>query len=268
MAESASVAWHQLIWKIVERGHHTSPRGLSTLEILGSSVEVDMTNPVVLTKSRDVGYTTMLAEAAWILSGDNTTSGIVPYCRKMADFSDDGIVLRGAYGPQVVDQLTHAVESLLRDSSSRQAVITTWRPNPPISKDIPCTVSLQWMVRDGLLHAFVNMRSQDAWLGFPYDVFTFTAISAQVLLRMRDRADWGLRLGTLHLNAASHHLYERDVRKVHDVSTDQHGEIVFDPTVLTEQGELLKQLRAARDSSISLYMPSLMGLEKLKKVRM
>ena len=43
-------------------------------------------------------------------------------------------------------------------------------------KDIPCTVSLQFLIRENKLHLFVNMRSNDVFLGLPHDIFCFTMI--------------------------------------------------------------------------------------------
>jgi thymidylate synthase len=53
------------------------------------------------------------------------------------------------------------------------------------------------------------MRSSDAWLGWPYDIFSFSMISAFLALRLRMR---GLKvdLGNVYLTAGSQHLYEKN----------------------------------------------------------
>jgi thymidylate synthase len=48
------------------------------------------------------------------------------------------------------------------------------------------------------------MRSNDIWMGFPYDVFSFTAM--QCLMAM----ELGLGIGTYTHIAGSLHLYERN----------------------------------------------------------
>ncbi|HKJ87618.1 MAG TPA: thymidylate synthase, partial [Gammaproteobacteria bacterium] len=122
----------------------------------------------------------------------------------------------GAYGPKVRDQLPHVISTLCQDPDSRQAVINIWRESPPRSRDIPCTLSAQWLVRtDEAGRRFVycvdTMRSSDAWLGWPYDVFNFTMLSAYVAASLA-RA-WGepVYLGELVLQAGSQHLYRRDL---------------------------------------------------------
>ena len=51
------------------------------------------------------------------------------------------------------------------------------------------------------------MRSNDLWLGFPYDVFQFTCM--QVLMSM----ELGIELGSYTHIAGSLHMYKRDFDK-------------------------------------------------------
>ena len=63
------------------------------------------------------------------------------------------------------------------------------------------------------------MRSNDLWMGFPYDVFQFT--NMQVLMSM----ELGVELGTYTHISGSLHLYKRNLVKVdehYDSSLEQH----------------------------------------------
>lgn len=205
------------------------------MELMGNQTTVNMKFPVVLPKARKLGYKFMAAEAWWILTGQNTVSTIAPYSKQIVQFSDDGSYYHGAYGPKIVDQLSYVVESLVRDEFSRQAVINIWRESPKISKDIPCTVSLQFLIRHNRINCIATMRSSDAWLGWPYDVFNFSMVSARVrelLLRMSPLQFKGLELGNLTLTAGSQHLYERNFAGAEEVlvkSSERYIEEVFSP---------------------------------------
>ena len=153
------------------------------------------------------------AEAAWILSGDNKVDTISKYCEKYAQYSDDGIFMNGAYGPPVVDQLPYIIKALLKDRFTRQAVISIWRPKPGESKDIPCTISLQFLIRNGELHCIANMRSNDIWLGTPYDIYTFSMIARYIIVSEKKFRVRGLQPGFLYLNSGSTHIYEQDLKK-------------------------------------------------------
>lgn len=187
--------------------------------------------PVVTVAARKLGYKFMAAEAAWILTGDNRVATIAPYSSRIREFSDDGVRFFGAYGPPVRDQLGHVIRALRDDDMSRQAVLTIWRPNPPQTKDVPCTVALQWMIREGQLHCFASMRSSDAWLGWPYDVVNFSVISRAVQLELSGLSSV-LFLGNLYLTAASQHLYDRDSARAREcISDDETIKTMLRPTI-------------------------------------
>lgn len=215
-----TVAWKLLIYRLLSEGQKIAPRGQETLEIMHNSIIVDMQYPVLIEPERRLNYRFMAAEAYWILSGDNRVSTIEPYNKHIVQFSDDGVHFAGAYGPPYLRQIPFVVDILHADPSSRQATITIWQPSPEPSKDIPCTVAINFMLRDNLLHLHVFMRSSDAWLGVPYDVFNFTMMACDVASRLNQRrVDLGVgtpavvKPGVLFLTAASSHLYGRDVAK-------------------------------------------------------
>lgn len=207
---SASWQWLELLRKILRTGLVANPRGKETLEILNEvQLQVQMRSPVVAVKDRRLNYKFMATEAAWICSGRDDLETLVRVNSRMAAFSDDGKTLAGAYGPRFVQQLDYVVQTLLNDQMTRQATITLWQPNPRPSKDIPCTVALNFSIRRQKLHLHVFMRSSDAWLGVPYDLFSFTCMAACVLGHVNAAlpGDERCDLGILTLTPSSSHLY-------------------------------------------------------------
>lgn len=224
--------WKRALRQLMVNGLRVSPlsagaawRGSANRELLGFQTVIPMRQPVVLSPARKLGFKFLAAEAAWICSGDNRVATIAPYAKKIADLSDDGVRFFGAYGPKIIEQLSFVVETLIRDPASRQAVINIWREQPRTSKDTPCTLSLQFLLRGGELHCVASMRSSDIWTGWVYDIFNFSMISAVVALELR--ATWkrreeprpreivaggtDIQLGELHLTTGSQHLYDVDV---------------------------------------------------------
>jgi thymidylate synthase len=183
----------------------SSPRGMEVKEVIGGGYLVPMPAYLDLV-DRKINTGFMFAEAHWICSGNNRLSALTPHIKGYARYSDDGVFLRGAYGPKVVDQLGYVVDTLVEDNDSRQAVLTIWRERPGTSKDIPCTVMMQFLIRGGKLHMVSTMRSHDIVLGFTYDVFTFSMVAMSVLLLLKERGI-NVELGNLHVNAGSLHLY-------------------------------------------------------------
>lgn len=193
------------------KGRRVLPRGMETKELMSQTYIIDMRRPVLTCPERKLSYRYLAAEAYWILSGDNKVATIAPYNDNISKYSDDGQTFFGAYGPKIVDQLPYVVAKLHEDPMSRQAGLTIWREKPGVTKDVPCTVAMFFHIRDNLLHASVFMRSNDVWLGLPYDAFTFAMVAHLVCAHLNE--DIGANLlspGELHLTAASSHLYKEN----------------------------------------------------------
>ena len=172
--------WLQTLDDLVNHGHVVSPRGQETRELPQRTIVVDMNRPVLNIPERNLGYKFMAAEAYWILTGDYRVETIAPYSKAISQFSDDGVTFFGAYGPKITHQFQYVLNKLVEDPDTRQAGLTIWRENPPQTKDVPCTVAIFFSIRRGELNCHVFMRSSDAWLGVPYDVFNFSMLSHAV----------------------------------------------------------------------------------------
>ena len=245
----ADTAWRITMERILKYGNVISPRGMLTREILHANQLVcDMARPVVTTKERKLNYKFMAAEALWILAGRNDVESLTKHVPRMSDFSDNGETLAGAYGPRIFSQLKYIFDTLVKDPATRQAVLTIWDRNPQPSKDIPCTVSMCFSIRDGKLHLHAYMRSSDAWLGIPYDVFSFSMVGIFVCLRLNKMFGVNLAPGVLSITATSSHLYERDWQKAEEILTldpapqvprvpsDAHWDDIRDSLAATRDG--------------------------------
>jgi thymidylate synthase len=222
---SINEAWLGTLNQILTTGELVEVRGTRSLEIIGHSVEFPMGQSILTIKDRVINRDFMFREAWWILSGQNRLDLLETHAPSYSKFSDDGIRLSGAYGPKIVDQIRFVVDTLKHDPYSRQAVINIWRENPRPSKDIPCTLSVQFLIRDGYIHTVVNMRSNDVWLGMPYDVFSFTMLTCQVALELGG----DLQLGMMFHHAGSRHIYFKDSDKAKS-SVTSNISVQFDQT--------------------------------------
>jgi len=255
-----NAVWLDQLGEILSSGDTVSPRGKETRELLHSTITVDMAQPVLTVPERRLNYQFMAAEAYWILSGDNTVDGIAPWNKHISQFSDDGKIFAGAYGPRVVDQLDYVLDKLREDPDTRQAGLTIWTPNPPPSKDIPCTVAIWFQIRGTGrirdLNVSVFMRSSDVWLGLPYDVFNFSMLGYLVAGHLNSSARDGMIVlpNQLSLTAASSHLYATNFEAAAEVlkAALQHGVYRDGWTVpswmYNDPQRLMETLKTLRDS--------------------
>lgn len=89
---------------------------------------------------------------------------------------------------------------------SRRAVIQLFDSSDLAGtyKDVPCTCTLQFIIRNDRLDMVTSMRSNDAYKGLPHDVFSFTMLQ-EIAARMLK-----VELGEYHHFAASLHLYDEN----------------------------------------------------------
>ena len=222
MIQSANDAYRRMITDLFVYGREQKPRDMETTEIVGYTSVIDMTRCIVTLNARKLNHIFRNAEAAWILSGARDVETISKYCNNIAQYSDDGHIFAGAYGPAWIAQRRYAIRMLKNDTYTRQSVVNIWKDHPSPSKDIPCTLSWQFLIREGMLDMISTMRSSDAWLGWPYDVFNQCMTAAWIALE----TDKDLKLGKLMLNCGSQHLYKHDFEKASGIQDDPSHRIV------------------------------------------
>ncbi len=203
VGDTADDVYANLLHAILGRGELVCPRGKETLELRPSVVHLtDSLRNIVTHPARNLNYQFMVAEWLWMAAGMDDVETIAFFNKNIAQFSDDGRTFYGAYGPRIAAQLSYVIETLRRDRDSRQAVLMIWQPAPPATRDVPCTLSLQLLLRRDKLELIATMRSSDAWLGLPYDLFNFTRLQAGIA------AELGVGPGPATLVLGSSHLYE------------------------------------------------------------
>lgn len=229
--------WMATVRDVLAFGSNLDSRVGGCREVVGYSATLtDPTQNVLRNPGRKLAPAYAAAELLWYLSGDREIDGIVAYAPRYASFANDGVA-HGAYGwrwahnpgfvfqsDNVYSNQMDALLTLLRKSpNTRQAVVTCWDSEDlvhsiaGVRKDTPCTVSLQFLVREGQVNMVVNMRSNDVWLGLPYDVFCFTTVQQLVATAL------GLKLGTYTHNVGSMHLYDRNFDRAVEATANPLG---------------------------------------------
>lgn len=206
-ARTVGDAWYCLLWRLYHHPERTiAPRGLPTREITAVTLRVeDLRQNLLVHPARGLNYRFAVAEWLWMAFGQDDVQTLLRYNKQMARFSDDGVRLYGAYGPRLMAQWEYVKGALRADPTTRQAVSSIWTPVPKASKDVPCTLELQWLLREERLHLVVTMRSSDVWLGVPYDFFSFSQLTNLLA------GELGVKTGSLTMQLGSSHLYEANL---------------------------------------------------------
>ncbi len=225
---SMGSAYLSICREVMKNGVVVAPRGDETRELL--SYNFRLMNPYgAITRK---GYSKPMAavEALQLIGGFSDPSLVLQVNPTMARFmSDEGgqaIYQHGNYGERVGPFLDSVVTKLKDDPDTRQAVINIYSAHRDYvdEPDIPCTLALQFMIRDFALDLHVTMRSNDIWWGLPYDMFQFTQLQMSVANVLN------IPYGSYYHTANSMHAYERNFNDINDmISESQLSDLGFVP---------------------------------------
>lgn len=185
----------------------------------------------------------VLSEVIWILAGRNDSAFVNFWNSKLREFAGDGETYHGAYGYRLrqgfgIDQLEQAAEALSNNPESRQICLSIWDPRQdlpveagkPRSPDIPCNVTSLLKVRDGKLEWTQIMRSNDFWLGLPFNIVQFTMLQEIT-------AGWiGIDVGSYHHLSDSLHVYPEHEEYLQNVTPAQDAPNTDDFVGVDQEG--------------------------------
>jgi len=223
-----TAVYPKVLLSILRDAKVASPRGLATFEVIGESISLDnSTARTLFYPDRKLHLAFACVEALWNLSGQTTVEELTHYVPRMAQFSDDGTHLRSCYGARMfggarhvvggnrTNQLLNVARLLTHDPETRQAVVMFRYPQDAgvQTKDAICGTHIQFLIRENKLHAIFSIRSNDLWLGMPYDVFTFSIIQqclADALCLQPGRFIW--QAGSLHLYVGDNQFAPNEIK--------------------------------------------------------
>jgi thymidylate synthase len=202
---------HKVFQKLLKQGISIASNQGSSKELIG--VMLKLQNPLArLSRTESKGKVfSGLGELFWYLSGTNDLAFISYYLDQYKKATDDGKTIFGGYGPRLffnrrIDQVSNVLHLLAKPGDTRRAVIQLFNAEDLVEhhKDIPCTCTLQFLRRGGQLHMVTYMRSNDAFIGLPHDIFAFTMLQEMLARKL------GIEIGTYSHAVGSLHLYDRN----------------------------------------------------------
>ena len=219
---TVNVAYHKLCKDLLEKGHTMETRNIrgNTKELCNYMFTVnDLDIPYVSLKTGKTNLTYLAAELLWYWSSRNDTEFISKFGSMWKKLSDDGITNNSAYGyilkeKHGFNQIEKIIELLTVDPYSRRAVLNINVPNENVieTKDEPCTICVDYQIREGKLQSTVVLRSSDAWFGVRNDVPFFITLQKYIAKRLN------IEVGNYSMFLMSSHFYDRDFKTIKDVA--------------------------------------------------
>ena len=232
-AKTITEAYPEILELVMLEGKVSSPRGMKTYEVEDVTIKIeDVTQPFVLQKERKLNYPYCILEPI-LLTRPQTFAAKEAACFYVGKFLNSNVVnpttglMDGWYGDRInqrgINQLLKVYTVLLSDPDSRRAILTIHNSNDELQRmnslDIPCTLDLQFLIRDNKLDCIVNMRGNDALLGTPQNFAMWTFM--QRLL-----AAWlCIPPGNYYHRVGVLHLYDRDMKRAVNIRNDSRNYI-------------------------------------------
>lgn len=209
---------HEVLQSLLNVGDEVVASRGTSKELIG--VLLHLKNPRArLSRTETKGKPfSAIGELLWYLSGSNELSFIYYYIKQYAKDTEDGLTIYGGYGPRLLNargkynQIENVIKLLQERPTSRKAVIQLFdaKDISDDHKEIPCTCSLQFFIRDGKLHMMTHMRSNDAFWGLPHDIFAFTMLQEIIA------GELAVDLGEYRHSVGSMHLYDNTYQSAMD----------------------------------------------------
>jgi len=184
-----------------------------------TNVMLVLTNPknsLVMSPTRNVSTKYLLGEMKFYESSSNSLEDIAKYSSFWRKVSDDDKTVNSAYGYIIYDkygfdQFSFAHKNLVDNKYSRQAVLNIKHADNRPTKDMNCTISIQFTISNNKLHCATNMRSNDIWFGLPYDMAYFTYLQNKMFHKLKETYP-DLELGEYVHFVGNIHLYDKNVK--------------------------------------------------------
>lgn len=222
---SCNEAYTAIARKLVKHPEYiVSPRNYKTFELTNTIIVVK--NPydrLVSNIHRNLCLKYLAGEFLWYERASNKLHEISHYSKYWDKISDDGKTANSCYGNKIYtlsegtgySQWTHVKNELIKDKNSRRAlmIILSGEDCRSDTKDMPCTVGIQFLIRNNQLHMTVWMRSNDIYLGFCYDAAIFTLWQEKLIVELTQYYP-DLSMGTYTHIATSMHVYESNYEQI------------------------------------------------------
>ena len=205
----------QALERLSARHVKTDSRNGPVLRFPGLTVTewVNPTHRISWSPIRDANPFLHYIEAFWMLAGRNDVALVSKLAANMANYSDDGVTLFGAYGWRWrnhfgQDQITKIIDVLKKDPTSRRCVLQMWDGAKELDtgaaggRDLCCNHAISFDPCNGVLNMTVSNRSNDlVWGADGANVVHMSILHEYVAHQT------GLKLGTYFQASSNLHLY-------------------------------------------------------------
>lgn len=240
---SSEVSYLDLLNRVLTYGSSRIDRtNVGTISKFGEQMRFDISQTVPLLTTKTVPWKMVIEELLWFMRGEtdakilqkknikiwdgNTTREFLD-SRGLTDYPE-GVIGAGygwqwrAFGAEYdpkysnaqnaeggFDQLNYVIKQLKEDPFSRRILLSAWNPKAMDKMVLPpCHVLIQFYVESGYLSCHMYQRSQDEFLGCPFNIFSYTVLT-YILAKICN-----LKPKELIISVGDAHIYKNHIDQV------------------------------------------------------
>lgn len=183
-------AYESLLRNVLKNGNHKTDRtSVGTISLFGPQIEFDLQESFPLLTTKKVWFKGVVHELLWMLSGSTNIKYLTDNnVHIWDDWADDEGNLGPVYGRQWrnfngqnIDQISDVVSQIVNNPDSRRHIVCAWNPaEVSLMKLPPCHAFYQFYVNDKYLSSKLYIRSNDLFLGLPFNLASYAVLTYMI----------------------------------------------------------------------------------------
>lgn len=206
--------YNEISKNILENGYYDQNRtGIATYKLPHQILQIDLQKEFPILTQKFVAFKTAVKELLWIFKDQsNDVKALQEQNVHIWDewMAEDGTIGE-AYGYVVkkYNQIDKLIDSLKNNPQDRRMIINLWQiPHLEKGTLMPCVFNSCWDVTDGRLNCMLTIRSNDWFLGQPFNTTQY-AVLVHMLAQVTN-----LKPGLLTVCVSNAHIYENHIEQI------------------------------------------------------
>lgn len=228
LEHSHDLEYAKLLIEVLHNGTNSDDRtGIGTISDFGKMMRFDLQKGFPLLTTKKLHWKSIVGELLWFIGGcKGGIQGLkdlygVTIWDEWLDLEKQGYGI--AYEAMTkwesgilpfdepINQLRDAIELIKKDLNSRRNIVLNWNPADVRGKLLvlpACHTMFQFKVVDGKLSTLLNLRSNDLFLGNPYNIASYALLTHLVA------HECNLDVGELIVCIGDAHIYKNHLEQV------------------------------------------------------
>lgn len=214
MYKNYETQYNEIAKDIMENGYYDNNRtGISTYKLPHQILRIDLEKEFPILTQKFVAFKTSVKELLWIFK--DQSNDVKKLQEQNVHIWDEWMNEEGtigeAYGWVVkkYNQIDKLIDSLKNNPQDRRMLINLYQfPHLDKGTLYPCVFNSCWDVTDGKLNCMLTIRSNDWFLGSPFNVAQYS-----VLVHLLAQVT-GHKVGLLTVCVNNAHIYENHIEQM------------------------------------------------------